>query len=156
MSPAPPKHIVAACALTTNSAGEILLVKTERRGWEVPGGQVEEGESLIQTAIRETQEEAGVTIAIGDLCVVNSNLSRSIVVFGFRGRYLSGQAAADNETLDAQWVAPQAALTMITHPVNLQRTRDLLAFDGQVLYRAYTVNPYRLVETDASSQGFQI
>ena len=35
---------------------------------------------------------------------------------------------------------------MIAHPVNLQRIRDLLAFDGQVIYRAYTLDPYRLVE----------
>ena len=97
-----PKHIVAACALVTNAGGEILLVKTERRGWELPGGQVEEGETLTQAAIRETQEEAGVKITIGELGVVNSNLSRFIVVFGFRGHYVAGHPAASHETVDTQ------------------------------------------------------
>jgi len=147
MRQSPPKHIVAACTLVTNPTGAILLVKTERRGWEIPGGQVEAGETLPQAAIRETQEESGVTVTIGDLCVVNSNLSKIVVVFGFRGHYVSGDPAASNETLDARWVQPQAALSMMTHPVNLQRVRDLLAFDGRVVYRAYTTDPYRLIET---------
>lgn len=34
-----PRHIVAANALIRNQAGEIALVRTERRGWEIPGGR---------------------------------------------------------------------------------------------------------------------
>jgi 8-oxo-dGTP diphosphatase len=32
---------------------EILLIKGPKRGWEMPGGQVEIGESIITGAIRE-------------------------------------------------------------------------------------------------------
>jgi hypothetical protein len=35
-----PQHIVAVSGLFYNSDGQVLLVKTERRGWECPGGQV--------------------------------------------------------------------------------------------------------------------
>ena len=35
-----PKHIVAGAALVT-CGNDILLVKSPRRGWEIPGGQVE-------------------------------------------------------------------------------------------------------------------
>jgi 8-oxo-dGTP diphosphatase len=42
----PPKHIVSAAAIIQNDAGYILLIKGPKRGWEMPGGQVEEGEAL--------------------------------------------------------------------------------------------------------------
>ena len=34
----PPKHIVAA-GMLVERGDEVLLVRTERRGWEFPGGQ---------------------------------------------------------------------------------------------------------------------
>ena len=39
-----------------NDQKEILLIKGPRRGWEMPGGQVEEGESLKDAAIREKKK----------------------------------------------------------------------------------------------------
>jgi hypothetical protein len=34
-----PRHIVAVSGLFFNPDGNVLLVKTERRGWKCPGGQ---------------------------------------------------------------------------------------------------------------------
>lgn len=53
----PPKHIVSAATIVLNNQKGILLIKGPRRGWEMPGGQVEEGESLKDAAIRETKED---------------------------------------------------------------------------------------------------
>ncbi|WP_372010793.1 NUDIX domain-containing protein [Paenibacillus chitinolyticus] len=39
--------------------GKLVLVRHHCRGWELPGGNREEGESIIQTVIREMYEEAG-------------------------------------------------------------------------------------------------
>ena len=75
MSNGTPRHIVAASARARNDAGEILLVRTHRRGWEVPGGQVELGETLIDGLKREVYEESGVHAEIGRLAVVRSNIS---------------------------------------------------------------------------------
>ena len=144
----PPQHIVAACALVTNDSGEILLVETERRGWELPGGQVEVGETLTQALVREIEEESGVVAAIDDLRLINSNLSRPILIFGFRAHALSGHLRPQpSETRDVRWVLPDDVLSMVTHPPGRQRAEDLLAADTPVLYRAYTVDPYTLVES---------
>ncbi|GBF78177.1 putative ADP-ribose pyrophosphatase [Paenibacillus sp. 598K] len=59
----PPKHIVSAAAITINEKNELLLIKGPKRGWEMPGGQVEIGESLSHAAIRET-EESGIVLSL--------------------------------------------------------------------------------------------
>ncbi|CAH1210632.1 Putative 8-oxo-dGTP diphosphatase YtkD [Paenibacillus allorhizoplanae] len=43
--------------------GKLVLVRHHARGWELPGGTREEGESIIQTVIREMYEEAGGELA---------------------------------------------------------------------------------------------
>ncbi|MCY4017904.1 MAG: NUDIX hydrolase [Chloroflexi bacterium] len=144
-----PRHIVAASAMVRNDKGQILLVRTHRRGWEIPGGQIEIGESLIDGLKREVLEESGVQVEIGRLAVLRSNLTSSIVIFCFEARYLGGQLRPSDETPQVQWVSPERALEMISHPAILQSFQDLMAGAPDVIYRAYYAHPYRLVESHA-------
>ncbi len=140
-----PRHIVAASALVTNPAGDILMVRTHKRGWEIPGGQVELGETLIEAVIRETQEEAGVTITVDKLGTVQSNLTRGLVVYGFLAQYHSGSLTPSDETPEVEWVGRGAVLERITHPAILARVDLLLNYAGRVAYHAYYLEPYRTV-----------
>jgi len=144
-----PRHIVAASALIRNSQGEIALVKTERRGWELPGGQIELGESLIDGLKREIQEECGLEVELGKLMRVRSNLSSSIVIFLFRATYVSGVLRPSEETPAVCWAAPQTALNLVTHPVLSLNLRELLRDDDRARYDAYHSDPFVLVESRA-------
>ena len=93
-----PRHIVAASALIRNEPGEIALVRTERRGWELPGGQIELGESLTEGLQREIFEECGIQVELGRLLQVRSNLSSAIVIFCFQASYISGELRPSDET----------------------------------------------------------
>ncbi|NVK28272.1 MAG: NUDIX domain-containing protein [Flavobacteriia bacterium] len=54
------KLIEAAGGLVTNSHGEILFI--ERLGkWDLPKGKLEEGEDIRECALREVEEECGIT-----------------------------------------------------------------------------------------------
>lgn len=56
---------------TTRADGAVLLVRDEGGdGWTDPGGKHEPGESLVETAERETREETGVDVAVEGVAVV--------------------------------------------------------------------------------------
>jgi len=52
--------VVAAGGLVKNEANEILFIKRNGK-WDLPKGRVEEKETIEEAALRETEEETGVT-----------------------------------------------------------------------------------------------
>jgi 8-oxo-dGTP diphosphatase len=53
---------------------EVLLIRRADTGfWATPGGRVEYNETFEQAAIREIQEECGITVKIDGICGVFSN-----------------------------------------------------------------------------------
>ena len=142
-----PKHIVAVSALISHPNGKILLIRGPRRGWEFPGGQVEEGENLIEALQREIQEESGIDASIGPLVGVYSNVkSPTKLAFGFLGDYVCGQLTTSDESLETEWIARHSALQRISHPAIYDRMKDMLDFSGRVIYRVYANDPYQVHE----------
>ncbi|MGE6753913.1 NUDIX hydrolase [Rossellomorea sp. NPDC071047] len=109
----PPKHIISAATIVQNEKGEILLIKGPRRGWEMPGGQVEEGESLKEAAIRETKEESGIDIEIVKFCGVFQNVSRSICNTLFLATPVGGKPTTSPESLEVGFFPVEEALDMV-------------------------------------------
>ncbi len=143
-----PRHIVAASALIRNALGEVALVRTARRGWELPGGQIELGESLIDGLRREVLEECGIEIEIEKLLHVRSNLSSAIVIFCFQASYLSGQLRPSEETPEVRWADTDSAEELIRHPALQLSLREMLQDDSpQVRYDAYRTDPFMQIES---------
>ena len=110
----PPKHIVSAATIVINDNNEILLIKGPRRGWEMPGGQVEEGESLKEAAIRETKEETGIDIEVTKFCGIFQNVERSICNTLFLGKPIGGEHTTSPESLEVGFFPIEKALEMVT------------------------------------------
>lgn len=51
----------SAYALVRNAQGELATART-KRGWFLPGGGIDEGETPEEAAVRETAEECGLII----------------------------------------------------------------------------------------------
>jgi 8-oxo-dGTP diphosphatase len=109
----PPKHIVSAAAIVINEKNELLLIKGPRRGWEMPGGQVEEGESLSQAAIRETKEESGIDIEIIKFCGIFQNVRNSICNTLFLARQVGGELIQTSESLESGFFPIEEALEKV-------------------------------------------
>ena len=59
--------IQAAGILFLTAAGQVLLLKRSAEGdhagaWCLPGGKLEEGETALEAALRETREETGFSL----------------------------------------------------------------------------------------------
>jgi 8-oxo-dGTP diphosphatase len=142
-----PQQIVCVAGLFWNSMGEVLLVRTPRRGWETPGGQVEQGEDLIAALERETVEESGCEVDAETLVGVYSRLTPpEMVVFMFRGRHRCGTPRGSHETLEAGWFPTDEAVIRVTHPASAMRLRDALAGHDRPVYRAYAGGPFALLK----------
>jgi 8-oxo-dGTP diphosphatase len=144
-----PTHIVAVSALVTDGRGRILLMRHPRRGWEFPGGQVENGEDLIAALQREVKEETGISIRVGRLVCVNSNVKRegeipTKVMFDFLATAASGKLRVSDESPEVGWFSRVDASRMVTHPAIRSRLRIMLADKARLVYRAYSKNPYRV------------
>ncbi|MEO7717426.1 MAG: NUDIX domain-containing protein [Capsulimonas sp.] len=133
-----PKHIVAVAGLVSDDHQRVLMVLSPRGDWEFPGGQVEEGESLTAALEREVLEETGVRVAAGHLVGVYSNVKSLIVMLDFLCSYVSGEPTCSSESLQVEWVARDEALSRVIRPVIQDRLRDMLEFDGRVVYRSYS------------------
>ena len=140
-----PKHIVAVFGLIRNSANEVLMIENPLRGWELPGGRVEDGEDLIRALERETLEETGVHAEIDNLVGIYSRTNPPyMVLLGFAGRYQSGELVPSDESLTVEWVKPPQVISRISHPAIRNRVQDLLADNEQLIYRSYSTDPYRV------------
>jgi 8-oxo-dGTP diphosphatase len=109
----PPKHIVSAAVIVMNEKQEILLLRGPKRGWEMPGGQVEEGESLKAAAIRETMEETGIEVDILSFCGIFQNVQRSICNTLFLAKPVGGILTTSSESLEVGFFPLEEGLEMV-------------------------------------------
>ncbi|AOX15808.1 NUDIX hydrolase [Kozakia baliensis] len=112
--PAFVRPVVAAIAVVLHG-GRALLVRRANPPdlgmWGFPGGKIELGETLMECAVRELQEETGVTAqavrVVTALDVFDrdptGSVRRHFVLIAVLCRWLEGEPVAADDALDAQW-----------------------------------------------------
>jgi 8-oxo-dGTP pyrophosphatase MutT (NUDIX family) len=107
--------------------GKLLLMRQNNASfWVLPGGTLEENESLPQCALRELEEEAG--LILGDPILIGlsefSDERRHVLDATFTARYLSGSLAWQPpypENINAiEWVEEQDFQRLTLKPNALQ------------------------------------
>jgi 8-oxo-dGTP diphosphatase len=133
-----PRIPASAGALIFDKRGRLLILKpTYKRGWTIPGGQIEEsGESPWQACRRETFEECGLEIQRGRLVCVDFLRPRPGRPGGVRflfdcGPFARKQLAAltiDHDEIEEHRMAELSeAAALLSGPVR----RRVLAAKGQ-------------------------
>jgi len=147
-----PTHIVAVGAFIENPLGQILLVKTHHGGWVIPGGQVENGENLIDALRREVMEESGIEIEVGKLVGIYSNTSAykwydgttdvpTKLMLDFSCRQIGGVLCTSEETTDSRWVDKGEVLDLVEAPAIRTRYAAYLDFHQEAAYMEYITRP---------------
>lgn len=87
--------------------GKILLTQREDfETWILPSGGVEDDETLVHAAIRETKEETGLDVELTSLVGVYSRISNmpSVHAVLFTAKPISGELKCqEGETIAVQW-----------------------------------------------------
>ncbi|MFC7443428.1 NUDIX hydrolase [Laceyella putida] len=145
----PPKHIVSVSAYIENHQGEVLLIRTQQRDtWEIPGGQVEEGEPLHEALIREVKEETGVLIKPVGITGIYQNLSIGVVAIVFYAEALTTEITMQPEEIQkARFVKLDETKIdeLILYPTFRSRIRDAMKKQW-IPYEAWEVNPFCLLQ----------
>ena len=144
-----PYHLISACGLVRKD-GLVLLIRNQRRGWELPGGTVEQGETITEALKREIYEESGILSEPEHLTGIYQNLVVKdgygplegmkippIVSMAFVCRDIGGEASVSDESEDVRWVTSEEAIRMVTHPLYAKRLADMLKREDSVVFSSY-------------------
>lgn len=119
-----PSHPWPAIGVVIWKGDETLII---RRGkppgagqWGIVGGAQEAGETFFEAAIREAREETGLTIAPFAIITAIDGITRDrerrvqfhYSIIEVNARYVSGEARAQDDILDAQWMALDKVRTL--------------------------------------------
>lgn len=141
-------HFVSVAGLVCNEKDEILLINSPRRGWEYPGGMVEPGETFQEALKREIKEETGVDVIITGFIGICKNVEKDVVNIDFTCKYIGGELATSNESLEVRWVNKQNALEIVTFPLTKKRLENMLSMDSQVHCFGFKREPFEVVEDE--------
>lgn len=88
-----------------------VLVQDRIKSWKgfaFPGGNIEEGESIVDSTIREIREETGLLVSDLELCGIvywfDEETNDKYFVFSYRTHVYSGQLLEETEEGKLYWV----------------------------------------------------
>lgn len=123
----------------------LLIHKVDNDLWALPGGGHDPGESIVDTAVREVQEETGIDVEITGLVGTYTD-PRHVMAYDdgevrqqfslcFYGRPIGGVAREDGtETKAVRWVDPAQLGELNIHPSMRRRIDHALDRGRQVPY----------------------
>lgn len=125
---------------------KIVLMKRDDNGlWCLPGGGMDAGESVIETAIREVLEETGLKVHIlglvgvyssPDVLVTYADGNRfQIVSLCFEARIVDGHLSVTEEATDIRFVAENELTSLDVMENHVERINDAFHFDGTTFVR---------------------
>lgn len=111
MSRATSTILTNLCLIEDTSTNKVVLQyrspeKNNWSGYAFPGGHIEEGESLVESVIREIKEETGLTISNPQLAAVKNwqlEDGTRYIVFCYKATEFTGQLRSSEEG-EVSWV----------------------------------------------------
>ena len=136
--------VVGSSAIVADDQGRILLQRrTDTGNWALPGGVMDIGETLAQSAVREVREETGFDVRIDRIVGIYSDPGH---VFAYDDGEVrqefsiclactitGGSLSVSSESTDVRFFAPEDIPGIPVHESILKRIRDYLSDQPPVL-----------------------
>lgn len=141
-APEPNSLVVAASAVVVDDEGRLLLHRrSDNAQWSIPGGAMELGERIAETAIREVREETGLEVDISQLVGIYSDPGHVVAYSDgevrqqfsicFACRVVGGQEATSDESLEVAFFPPDQIAALPIGQAIRKRIDDYLEAHGQ-------------------------
>ena len=141
-APAANSIVPSVNVVVVDDEGRILMIRrTDNDNWAVPGGAIDLGESMVDAAVRETQEETGITCHVTGLSGIytdprhlihytsNDEVRQEFSIV-LTARPVSGEPTPSSESSEVHWVA-QDAIPQLTMDRSMRmRIEHCLSGDG--------------------------
>lgn len=137
-APEPNSLVPAVNAAVRDEHGNLLLIqRTDSGNWSLPGGTLELGENVRETAVRETKEETGIDCRVTGIAGIYSN-PRHLVEYTSNGEVrqeftivltaepTGGSPTPSDESSVVAWVPPDQIDNLTMTTVMRQRITRLL------------------------------
>lgn len=119
--------VPSSTAVVTDQRERIVMVRRRDNDlWALPGGGMDLGESIVQTAVREVKEETGLDVEVTGLVGIYTNPHhvmayddgevRQQFSLCFTTRLLGGELAFDTESTDIAWIPTDQIARLAMHP----------------------------------------
>ncbi len=137
---APPANslVPSANAIVLDDVGQLLFIhRTDNDNWAIPGGAMDLGESLPQTAVREVKEETGIDCEITGLVGIYTD-PRHVLLYTsdgevrqefsvvFTARAVGGEPTTSSESRAVVWVDRDEVLGLPMHRSMRMRVEHFL------------------------------
>ena len=117
---APVERPVPCAGVVCLRGGEVLLIrrgKAPLKGeWSLPGGRMEMGEGVAQTALRELAEETGVEAELLGLIDVVDHFHEGgqMVLIDYAARWTAGEPVGGDDAMEARFFAINEAMALVS------------------------------------------
>jgi 8-oxo-dGTP pyrophosphatase MutT (NUDIX family) len=137
-APKPNTVVPSANVIVAEDDGRILLIRrTDNGNYSLPGGGLDLGESIADTAVRETEEETGIKCEITGLVGIYTNPHHIIEYTSngevrqefsvvFTARPVGGTLRPSSESSEVVWMPAGDLGQMPMHPTMRQRISHYL------------------------------
>jgi ADP-ribose pyrophosphatase YjhB (NUDIX family) len=139
---------VGASAIIFDESGQKILLtrRTDNGRWCLPGGQMDAGESIEETCVREVFEETGLHVEVTRLIGVYTTPHRittyddgnrwQLVSFSFVARVTGGTPGLSNETTEYGYFSPEEMAGLDLMEAHQERIADLLSDQQATLIKS--------------------
>ena len=131
------RHSVSVAGAVYDRARNAFLVieRADNGKWELPGGILEEHETVLEGLQREVEEETGILVEPSWLSGIYKNMTLGVVALVFRCEARGGSPHATDESRSVRWMTPAEVERMMS-PAFAKRLLDALE-DGHVAIRQH-------------------